>query len=193
MAVFLGVLWAVQIADSLTHYSLLRWGIMPRQVGRLEDVLTAPFIHASYTHLVDNSLPLLVLGFIAALRGVGRWLGVTLMIIVMSGLGVWLTSPSGSDTVGVSGVIFGYFAYLVARGVIERRLIDLAVGLLVGILYWSLLPGILPGHYGISWQAHFFGLLGGILAAWLFRRRVATTSAPAGKDRWSPAPPRLTG
>ncbi len=190
---FLAVLWVVQIADSLDHYSLLRWGIMPRQFGKLEDIFTAPFIHASYTHLMDNSLPLLVLGFMAALRGVGRWLAVTVVIIVVSGLGVWLTASGGTDTVGVSGVIFGYFGYLVARGVIERHLLDLAVGLLVGILYWSLLPGVLPGHYGISWQAHLFGLLGGVLAAWLFRRRATATSAGVAVDQRSPTPPKLAG
>jgi membrane associated rhomboid family serine protease len=182
MLVFLGLLWAVQIADSLTHYSLLRWGIIPRRLDKLEDILTAPFIHVSYTHLEDNTLPLLILGFIAALRGVRRWLGVTLVIILVSGLGVWLTGGGGSDTVGASGVIFGYLGYLVARGVIDRHLVDLAVGLLVGVLYWSLLPGVLPGHYGISWQAHLFGLLGGILAAWLFRGRSPRVQEPAGRE-----------
>jgi len=190
---FLGVLWAVQIADSLTHYSLLRWGIMPRQVGKLEDVFTAPFIHVSYTHLEDNSLPLLVLGFMAALRGIGRWIAVTLVIILVSGLGVWLTAPGGSDTVGASGVIFGYFGYLLARGVIDRRILDLGVGLLVGILYWTLLPGVLPGHYGISWQAHLFGLLGGVLAARLFRRRAAMTPGRVANGQRSPVPPKGPG
>ena len=169
MAVFLGILWMVQVADSLTHYSLLRWGIVPRRPDKLEDVLTAPFIHASYTHLIDNSLPLLVLGFIAALRGIGRWLGITVVIVLVSGLGVWLTAGGGSDTIGASGVIFGYFGYLVARGLLDRRFVDLAIGLAVGVLYWTLLPGVLPGHVGISWQAHLFGLVGGLLAAGLFR------------------------
>lgn len=172
MSGFLALLWVIQIADSLSHYSLLRWGIVPRRLDKLEDVLTAPFLHVSYTHLIDNSLPLLVLGFIAALRGIGRWLAVTLVIILVSGLGVWLTAAGGSDTVGASGVIFGYFGYLVARGLLDRRVVDLALGLLVGLLYWTLLPGVLPGHYGVSWQAHLFGLVGGVLAAWLFRVRV---------------------
>jgi membrane associated rhomboid family serine protease len=176
VAVLLGIMWVVQVADSLTHYSLLSWGIVPRRLDKLEDVLTAPFIHVSYTHLIDNSLPLLILGFIAALRGIGRWLAVTVVIVLVSGVGVWLTATGGSDTVGASGVIFGYFGFLVARGLLDRRVVDLAIGLAVGVLYWTLLPGVLPGHNGVSWQAHLFGLLGGILAAWLFRVRSPATA-----------------
>jgi membrane associated rhomboid family serine protease len=149
---------------------------VPRRLDKLEDVLTAPFIHVSYTHLIDNSLPLLILGFIAALRGIGRWLAVTVVIVLVSGVGVWLTATGGSDTVGASGVIFGYFGFLVARGLLDRRVVDLAIGLAVGVLYWTLLPGVLPGHNGVSWQAHLFGLLGGILAAWLFRVRSPATA-----------------
>ena len=178
MGIFLAVLWVVQIADSVSHYPLLHLGIEPRSVGKVEDIFTAPFIHVSYAHLIGNTLPLLVLGFFVALRGIKRFLLVTLVIIVVSGLGVWLTASSGSDTVGASGVIFGYFGYLVARGVIERRPTDLFVGVVVGALYWSILPDLFPGNRGVSWQAHLFGLLGGILAARLFRLRREASGAP---------------
>jgi membrane associated rhomboid family serine protease len=175
MAVFIGVIWVIQIVDSLMHYSLLRFGIEPRWPSRLGDILSAPFLHVSYAHIADNTLPLAVLGFLVALRGIGRFLAVTAVVIVIGGLGVWLTAPSGTDTVGASGVIFGYLGYLVARGVIERRLSDILVALLVGALYWSVLPLLLPGNPGISWQGHVFGLLGGLLSAWLFRTRQPTT------------------
>ncbi len=164
-------LWALQIFDSLSHYWLLRFGIFPRHVGKLEDVASAPFVHASYHHLLGNTLPLLVLGFLVALRGVKKFLLVSAVIVVVSGLGVWLTSPSGSDTVGASGVIFGYLGYLLARGFFERHLTDVLIALIVGALYWSILPDLLPGTAGVSWQAHLFGLLGGVLAARLFRER----------------------
>lgn len=171
MGGLLALLWAVQIADSLLRYRFLRYGIEPRHIGRLEDIFTAPFIHVSYSHLAENTLPLLVLGFLVAMRGVARYVLVSAVVVVVSGLGVWLTAPSGSDTVGASGVIFGYFGYLIARGVIDRRLLDLLVGLAVGVLYWSIVPDLLPGHPGISWQGHLFGLMGGVLSAWMFRRR----------------------
>ncbi|HVB05197.1 MAG TPA: rhomboid family intramembrane serine protease [Acidimicrobiales bacterium] len=178
MAAFLGVLWAVQLVDSVSHYPLLRFGIVPRNVGKLEDVVTAPFIHASWTHLLDNSLPLLVTGFFVALAGLARFVSITAVIVAVSGLGVWLTAASGSRTVGASGVIFGYFGFLVARGIFDRRLTDLLVGLVVGALYWSVLPAALPGSPGISWQAHLFGLAGGVLAARLFRRPKEAASPP---------------
>jgi membrane associated rhomboid family serine protease len=171
MGVFVAILWAVQIVDSVTHYPLLRLGIDPRSVGKIEDIFTAPFIHASYNHLLGNTVPLLVLGLFVALRGIRRFLLITGVIVLISGLGVWLTAASGSDTVGASGVIFGYFGFLVARGFIERRITDVLVGVVVGILYWSILPGLLPDNPGVSWQGHLFGLIGGITAAWLFRRR----------------------
>lgn len=175
----LGLLWVIQIADWATRYPLLRLGIVPRSVGKLEDIITAPFIHASFSHLVSNTLPLLVLGFLVALGGIGRFLLVTGVIMLASGIGVWLTAPSGTDTVGASGVIFGYLAYLLARGFIERRVLDILVAVVVGFLYWSILPGVLPGHPGVSWQAHLFGLIGGVIAAMLIPRRKAVAAQPA--------------
>lgn len=180
VAAVLVVLWSVQVVDSLDHYYLLRFGIVPRQVGRIQDILSAPFIHVSWTHLVDNSIPLAVLAFLAALAGLDRFLGVTAVIVVVSGLGVWLTAAGGTDTVGASGVIFGYFGYLVVRGIFDRRPVDLGVGLVVGILYWSILAGVVPGRAGVSWQGHLFGLLGGVAAGWLFRRRPAQKSPVPG-------------
>jgi membrane associated rhomboid family serine protease len=177
MGLFVALLWIVQVIDSLSGYPLLRYGIEPRTPGRLEYVFTAPFIHVSYAHLIGNTLPLAVLGFLVALRGIGRFLAVTAIVICVSGLGVWLFAPSASDTVGASGVIFGYLGYLVASGIFERRFVDLAVAVLVGILYWSFIPDLLPGHPGISWQGHLFGLIGGVLAAWAFRSRPAEVGA----------------
>ncbi len=174
VGVIVALLWGIQLADSLSGYWLLRFGIVPRTPGKLEDIFSAPFLHASWSHIEGNTLPLVVLGFLVALRGIGRFVAVTVIVVVVSGLGVWLIAPSGTDTVGASGVIFGYLGYLVARGVIERRLVDLAVALLVGALYWSVLPLLLPGNAGISWQAHLFGLAGGTLAAWWLRSRPVT-------------------
>lgn len=188
MSVFVGVLWVVQLADSVSGYPLLRFGIEPRDVDRLDDVVTAPFIHLSWTHLLGNTVPLFVLGFFVALSGLRRFFAVTAVVILVSGLGVWCTAATHSDTVGASGVVFGYFGYLVARGLLDRRLLDLLVGILVGVLYWTILPDLLPGHRGVSWQAHVFGLAGGVASAWLFRRR----GDRARPERTSPAPGAAT-
>lgn len=170
IVVLVVLLWIVQGIDATMHYSLLRFGIEPRVPSKLEDILSAPFL-ATMPDIEANTPPLVILGFIVALRGLRQFLTITMVTIVMSGLGVWLFSPTSSSTVGASGVIFGYFGYLIARSVIERRVRDVVLALMLTWLFWASLPLLLPGHAGISWQAHLFGLLGGILSAWLLHSR----------------------
>ena len=174
--VMVGAMWFLLLANASGQ--LLRYGVSPRRLDELPDILTAPFLHLNYTHLTGNSLPLLLLGFFTALRGLGRFLTVTLVVMVVSGLGVWLTAPPASITVGASGVVFGYFGYLVTRAVLDRRPGDAVVAGLVLALYHGILWGVLPTDRGVSWQGHLFGLLGGVLAAWLFRRPPTETGLP---------------
>jgi membrane associated rhomboid family serine protease len=168
-------LWVLEAADVMTHGSLDSLGIVPRQADQLWDVVPAAFIHFGFAHVAANSLPLLVLGFFAALGGVVRFLGVALLIILVSGLGVWLIAPSHTNTAGASGLIFGLFAYLLVRGFVDHRPLDIALGVIVALIYGSILWGVLPTATAVSWQGHLFGLLGGVLAAFAFRRR---TPAP---------------
>src|SRR6202023_1887097 len=100
------------------------YGILPRSIGRLPDIFTAPFLHFSWDHVEGNAGPLFVFGLLAAYRGVVRFLGVTLLVAITSGLAVWLFQGNNELTVGASGLIFGYFGYVLARGLIDRNLID---------------------------------------------------------------------
>ncbi|WP_249416272.1 rhomboid family intramembrane serine protease [Streptomyces sp. TS71-3] len=170
MAGWVALLWVLEIIDTASGHALDTFGITPREPGELRDIVPAAFVHFGFGHLAANSVPLLVLGFLAALSGIRRFLGVVAMIIVVSGLGVWLTAPAHSVTGGVSGVIFGLFGYLLIRGFVDRRVGDIVLGLVVGLIYGSILWGALPTTSGISWQAHLFGLLGGVIAALAFRR-----------------------
>jgi membrane associated rhomboid family serine protease len=177
MVGFLVLLWVLDLVNNVQHRSLNNdLGIEPRQAGRLPEIFTAPFLHGSVAHLAANAMPLFGLGLIAALTGVWRFVGVTAVIVVVSGLGVWLFAPSNTVTVGASGVVFGYFGYLVLRGLIDRRPVDVVVAAGVAIAYGYLLPGVLPGQEGVSWQGHASGVVGGVLAAWLFRRRRPRTA-----------------
>jgi membrane associated rhomboid family serine protease len=179
----LAVLWAVQIVNWIDHYWLSRhFGIVARQPSRLPDIFTAPLLHWSFSHIEANSAPLFFLGFFAAYRGIRRFVGVTALIVVMSGLGSWLFSPTRTVGAGASGVVFGYFGYVVLRGLVERYLIDVIVGLVVAVSYWSILQGVLPQDPHISWQAHLFGLIGGMVAALLLRQRVP------GRSQTDPRP-----
>jgi membrane associated rhomboid family serine protease len=168
----IAAIWVVQLVNYATDDSLLSHGITPRRADELPDILTAPFLHFGTGHIVSNTLPLMVLGFLAALRGVLRFLGVLLLITVTGGLGVWFTSPSGSNTAGASILVFGLFGYLLVRGFADRRVLDIVLGLVVlGYYGSSFALGVTPLAKGVSWQGHLFGLLGGVLAAFLFRRR----------------------
>jgi membrane associated rhomboid family serine protease len=172
MAGVIAVLWAVQVVNSLDHYGLSRhFGIVAREPSRLPDVFTAPLLHWSFDHIEANSAPLFFLGFFAAYRGIRQFIAVTVLIVIVSGLGGWLFSPTRTVSVGASGVVFGYFGYVVVRGLVERHVIDVIVGLVVLASYWSILQGVVPDDPHVSWQMHLFGLIGGVAAALLFRRR----------------------
>ena len=170
----LGACWAVEVVNYADEGALSnRYGIQAHNSDAIWHIFTAPFLHANLDHIMANSIPLAIFSFLAALRGVARFVMVSLIIMVASGLGVWFLSAPDSVTVGASGLIFGYFGYLLARGFVERRPLDIVVGGLVAVGYGTMIFGALPGQPGISWQAHLFGLLGGVFAAWLTRQRSA--------------------
>ncbi|MDG4857309.1 rhomboid family intramembrane serine protease [Streptomyces sp. T-3] len=170
MIAWLALLWLLEIVDAASGHALDTFGVGPRSFGELRDVIPSAFLHFGFDHLAANSLPLLVLGFLAALSGLRRFAKVVALIVITGGLGVWLTAPEHSNTAGASGVVFGLFGYLVVRGFVDRRLGDVVVGLLVGAVYGSILWGVLPTTPGVSWQGHLFGLVAGVAAAFLFRR-----------------------
>ncbi len=177
--VFAAVLWAVQLLNTLTGFYLIRvLGIEPRQVEGLDGVIFAPLLHADFGHLFSNTLPLVVLGFLAFLEGVRRFVIAVSASWLASGLGVWIFG--GGVTIGASGVVFGLFAYLLVRGFYNRDWKQILLAVLLFGMYGSLLWGVLP-QFGsnISWQAHLFGALGGVLAALILKRR----PTPAGTDR----------
>ncbi|MET7637116.1 rhomboid family intramembrane serine protease [Streptomyces sp. NPDC005438] len=177
MLMWIGLLWFLEILDQASGNALDGYGIEPRRLSELFDVVPAAFIHFGFGHLMGNTVPLLVLGFLAALRGVGRFIQVAFTIILVSGLGVWLIAPENSNTAGASGVVFGLFGYLLIRGFVDRRLSDIAIGVLVAVFYGSILWGVLPTQAGVSWQAHLFGLIGGVIAAFttsVSRREIRT-------------------
>ncbi|HEX9540907.1 MAG TPA: rhomboid family intramembrane serine protease [Streptosporangiaceae bacterium] len=173
----LAALWVIQIANWADHYHLaVEYGIRPRDLADLPDILTAPFLHFSWAHIEGNSGPLFIFGFLAAYRGVAKFLGVTAVVILASGLGAWLTESAGTVGVGASGVVFGYFGYIMVRGLFDRHAIDVLIGAVMALCFAYQFTVLLP-HAGIGWQAHIGGLLGGVAAGWLFRdRRTAGTA-----------------
>jgi membrane associated rhomboid family serine protease len=190
MSAFLGVIWLLQVVNVADSYRLdTEFGILPEHLSRLPEIFTAPFLHFSWQHIEGNSVPLFVLGVLAAYRSIPRFLLVSLIVAVTSGLAVWLFQSSNELTVGASGLIFGYFGYVLVRGFFDRSLVDIVVGLVAGVLYWTILEVAIPGTPGVSWIGHVGGLVGGVLAAWLLRNPGQLTvgrsrqPVPAGQAR----------
>ena len=181
MGVFLGLLWLLQVVNWADGYRLdSEFGILPEHFSRLPEIFTAPFLHFSWQHIEGNSVPLFVLGVLAAYRSVARFLLVSLIVVVISGLAVWLFQSGNELTVGASGLIFGYFGYVLIRGFFDRSLVDIGVGLVAGLLYWTILAVAIPGTPGVSWIGHVGGLVGGVIAAWVVRSPAVARSGGRG-------------
>ena len=146
-------------------------GIIPRRAEGLDGVLFSPFLHAGWAHLYGNAVPLILVGTFALAGGARRFIWSTALIMLVSGLGVWLIGDPNSIVVGASGVIFGYLGLVFTRGLVERSWWNLGVAAFIGLLYWYQLANVLPTDEPISWQGHLLGLLGGAIAAVVFRRR----------------------
>jgi membrane associated rhomboid family serine protease len=181
LAGIVGLMWVLEIINSIDSYQLDReGGIHPRDLGRVWEIFTSPFLHGSYGHLIANTIPFVFMGLIIALRGAARLALVSAIVIVIGGLGTWLISPSGSVTVGASGVVFGYAGYLLTRGLFNRSALEIVTGGLVGAIWGGALLTSLVPHSGISWQGHLSGGIAGIIAAWLLADRPSAAKRSAG-------------
>ncbi|HET7688842.1 MAG TPA: rhomboid family intramembrane serine protease [Nocardioidaceae bacterium] len=160
---FVVLLYVVEVLDRL--FQLEGNGIEPREADGLDGILWAPLLHGSWVHLVGNTVPLLVLGFMILLSGVRQWLSVTAVVWLVAGAGTWLTGGDNTVHLGASSLVFGWLTYLLLRGFFSRRVGQILLGVVVLVLYGGALWGVLPGQPGISWQGHLFGAIGGALAA----------------------------
>ncbi len=165
MACVIGALWLIEGFDVVTGGVLDGVGITPRDGGSLPEIFVAPLLHHGWPHLIGNTVPLAGLGFMILLSGVARWINVTMISIIASGLTVWLFAPPNTLTAGASGVVFGYLAYLMARGFFTRNPAHLVVGVALFFFAGGMLLGVLPGADGVSWQGHLGGAIGGLIAA----------------------------
>ncbi len=167
---FVVLLWALEIVDAASGHALDAYGVQPRTDDGLVGVAVAPMLHFGFDHLISNTVPVLVLGFLTLATGIARGLLATAIIWVVGGLGVWVLAQPGSNHAGASVLIFGWIVFLVVRGFLNRRPTEILIGVAVFLLYSGALLGVLPGQPGVSWQGHLFGAVGGFVAA-----RVLTT------------------
>lgn len=172
LAAFVSLLWVVQIINWIIGYGFNPiFGLIPRHVSGLDGVIAMPLLHVSFAHLMANTPALLVMGGLLAATATRALLAVNAMVVGLGGGLVWLFGSSAIH-IGASGLVFGWFGFLVARGLVDRSLVTLGTALLVGVLYGSILWGILPGQPGVSWEAHLFGAIAGAVAAIIVRTNV---------------------
>ncbi|MCU0527382.1 MAG: rhomboid family intramembrane serine protease [Elainella sp. Prado103] len=176
LGTIVGIMWGLEILDLFLGGYLDRFGIRPQSIPGLRGILFAPFLHGNFIHLLFNTVPFLVLGWFVMLRRTSDFWVVTAIVMLISGLGVWLFAPPFTNHIGASGVVFGYFGFLLSRGYFERSFSSILMSVIVGLLYGSMIWGVLPIRYGISWQGHLFGFVGGIIAAWLLAKPRTSSS-----------------
>jgi membrane associated rhomboid family serine protease len=179
-----GFCWALVVVDFFLPWerSLLHYGVHPRDVDSLVNILFVPFLHAGFAHVIANTFGFVVFGWLVLVRSSRQFAVVSVISAITSGLGCWLFGWPGTIHVGGSGVIFGYLGFLLVWGFIERSLTSIALTLLVAVVFGGMLWGVLPERAGVSWQGHLFGLIGGVLAARFLAPSPAGTAARA-EDR----------
>lgn len=165
----LAAAWTTLGVNVLAGGALLRFGIVPRTTGGLVGILAAPFLHANMAHLLANSVPFLIFGWLVMLRDRRHFGVVTLAAVLGSGVLSWTLGAPNTVHIGASGVVFGYFGFLLLAGWYARSVGSIAISLAVAVLWGGTLMGVLPGTPGVSWQGHLGGFVGGVWAARRFR------------------------
>lgn len=185
---FVGLLYVIELVDVLTGHRMDMHGVRPLETDGLWGILTAPLLHANWGHLLANTGPLLVLGFLMTISGLTRFWLATAIVWLLGGLFTWLIGdiggcPYATNHIGASGLVFGWLAYLIVFGWLVRRFWDIVAGLVVLLVYGTVLFGMIPvlrGCSAVSWQGHLSGAVAGVLAAYLLSRpeRAARRAAP---------------
>lgn len=163
-------MWVGFFIQALPFFNTSHWGIIPRYTGSLKGILTAPFMHGDWAHLLSNSAPMAVLGMMLFYfyRKIA-WVSYTL-IHVLTGTAVWFFARGASVHIGASGVIYGLVAFIFWNGIFRRDLKSIILLMIVTILYSGMMFGVLPNQPGISWESHLYGGLVGIIVAYALRR-----------------------
>lgn len=173
------ITWSINAFNWVLLGRAMDWfGIRPRTAIGLLGIFFSPLLHGNIPHLLGNTLGFVVLGWLLLLKGETDFWAVTIVVLLASGLGVWLFGRGQAYHLtldrlhsvqmvhmGASGIIFGYLGFLLFCSFFDDNPLSLLLSVTVGVFYWHLIPGILPKQIGVSWEAHLFGFLGGILAA----------------------------
>jgi len=179
LGILVAAMWGLELIDWMSgHWLDQHFGIIPREPAGLIGLVGSPFMHANVAHLAANTIPFFVLGLFVALRGIPTFVKTSLFVMFVGGMLVWLFARN-ADHIGASGVIFGYFGYLLAVGVFERSFSAILIAAVVALLYGGIIFGVIPSDPRVSWEGHLFGFLSGGTWAYLSggRKRLADKQA----------------
>ena len=164
--VLVGFCWlAFFVNNLLLGGHLNQYGIVPRHLASLPTILWAPFLHASFRHLLANTLPLLILGGIICGRNQSEFTAVAVAGTLAGGALTWLFARNGSH-IGASGLIFCFFGYLASMAWFRRTFGTLLLSIICIVAYGGMLRGLIPSSTAVSWEGHAAGLVTGIILAW---------------------------
>jgi len=180
---FPAVLWAVHLIALLLNEDLSKLGLLPRNLVGLLGIFTSPLIHADFSHLISNTIPLIILGWIIFSFYPKVSYILFLFIYFVTGLLVWIFARQVFH-IGASGIVYGLVSFLFFSGIIRRDNTSIALALVITFLYGGLVWGMIPGWKGISWESHLFGAITGLIAAYLFRK----IDPPSKKYDWEDEP-----
>jgi len=181
--IFPVLIWVIHLLSLTLNVDLTRMGLLPRVPIGLLGIITAPLIHADFSHLISNTIPLIILGWIifAFYRKVAFISFI--FIYLLTGLLVWIFARQVYH-IGASGIVYGYVSFLFFSGIFRRDNTSITLALVITFLYGGLVWGVLPGMKGISWESHLFGGITGLIAAYMFRK----IDPPSKKYDWEDEP-----
>ena len=162
----LAIMLLIQVLNTITAGAISSFGIVPRTFSGLTHIPLAPWIHHSWPHFFANALPCAVLIFLTCQQGLKAFIFALCSIIVLAGMGVWLFALKGSHA-GASLLVFGLFGYLLGSGLFKRQFKDMLIAVGVLIAYGGLFISLLGVQPHVSWASHFYGLLAGLISAWI--------------------------
>lgn len=159
------IMIVLEIINLFTGRWLNQFGLVPREVSHLSGILFSPWLHGGLGHLASNIVPFCVFSLLILRQGLRVYLLLSLWLILGTGLLVWLFARDAFH-IGASGVIYGYFAYLLIAGFVSKQFKMLLISLFIGLMYGGLIWGIFPSVGFVSWESHLFGFICGAAATW---------------------------
>jgi membrane associated rhomboid family serine protease len=170
LSYIIGFLLVIEVINMLSARYFSQFSIYPRSLSHLPYIFSAPFLHANLTHFASNAVSLAIFSFLLLQFGAKRFITVSFALIILTGLLVWAFARP-SFHLGASGVIYGYFGYLVLAGFLSKRFFLIIISVLVAFFYGGMIWGVLPSRPYISWESHLFGFIAGLCLAWVLRKR----------------------